>query len=74
MASDRKRQQHFWRLSIAPLTPILSGLIFTDKKEANRLAWDHNRIGEFRGRGVKAVKCDCNGNILLPSGEICKLR
>lgn len=54
----------FYRLGVAPLTPILSGLIFDSKREANRRARDENRIGEYRGRGVRVYPCDENGRII----------
>lgn len=56
-------KNRYYRLGIAPLTPILSGLVFSDKKEAAASAREHNRIGEYRGRGVKVYPCDMDGNV-----------
>lgn len=53
-----------YRLGIAPMTPILSGLIFDSKREANRRARDENRCGEYRGRGVRVYRCDKEGRII----------
>ncbi len=54
----------FYRLGIAPFVPILSGLIFDDRKEATRRAKDENRCGEYRGRGVRVYRCNADGQII----------
>ena len=55
----------FYRLGIAPYTPILSGLIFDNKRDANRRSKDENRCGEYRGRGVRVYPCNEDGQILV---------
>ena len=57
--------QRYYRLGMAPFTPILSGLIFTDRKEATRRARDENKCGEFRGRGIKVSPCTYLGELLV---------
>jgi hypothetical protein len=54
----------YYRLGIAPFTPILPGLIFTVRKVATQRAREENRMGEYRGRGVKVYRCDADGKIL----------
>lgn len=48
----------YYRLAIAPLNPILSGLIFDDRKEAAERAKEENRCGDYKGRGVKVIRCE----------------
>ena len=57
--------QAYWRLAIAPYQPILRGLVFDSKEEASARAKEENRIGDWKGRGVKVIQCDELGN---PSG------
>lgn len=57
-------KQAFYRLGMAPYVPILSGLIFDNRRDAARRAKDENRCGEYRGRGVRVYRCDENGQII----------
>ena len=59
------KRKTFWRLSTPPYMPILNGLIFEDKRQAVERARQENRCGEFRGRGVKASRCDENGRLIM---------
>ena len=45
-----------WGLAIAPLQRIIRSLTFDNRHDAVRRARDENRVGEYRGRGVKAVR------------------
>ncbi len=43
-------------LGIPPYQRILHSLEFDNKADASRRARDENKIGEYRGRGVKVYK------------------
>lgn len=57
-----EHKKKYYRLAIAPYQPILSGFVTDDKKEATQFARENNKIGEYRGRGVRVIQCDANGN------------
>lgn len=50
------KEKAIYVLGIPPFSRILHGLEFENKKEAQRRAREENRIGEYRGRGVKVYK------------------
>ena len=51
-----KNKNDCWVLMYAPFTHILPNLEFQNKKEAIERAKEENRIGIYKGRGVKAVR------------------
>lgn len=59
------KTKRYYRLGIQPLMPILSGLIFDNRKDATQRAREENRIGEYRGRGVTVFPCNAAGRIVF---------
>ena len=54
----------WYRLGIPPWQPILSGVMYEEKSQAKTRAREENKIGEFKGRGVKVYQCDESGILI----------
>lgn len=60
-------KQKYWTL-FTPFgyatRPIPGAPVFTDPALAKERAREENRFGPYKGRGVKAVRCDQYGNLI----------
>jgi hypothetical protein len=56
LMANKDAQNDPWVLMIPPLQRILSDLEFDDRREAVERAREENRVGIYKGRGVKAVR------------------